>query len=103
MRACCGAETATAGITAEEHYNRHGYHYVYYHCTHNRTFCAKSDLSKRKSWNDRFWHSSREISLDKEQTDEALAIVNKQKEEDNQHGDAPIPREIARYVQEEPR
>jgi len=65
--------------------------------------CKERSIEEERAGNDRFWHYIERISLDKEQTDEALAIVNKQKEEDDQHGDAPIPREIARYVQEEPR
>src|SRR5207245_9599147 len=49
----CG--TCQGSVTAEEHYNRYGYHYVHYHCTHKnlrnatcREKCAEEEDLNRQ-------------------------------------------------------
>jgi site-specific DNA recombinase len=79
----CG--NCRSAVTAEEHYNRYGYRYVYYHCTHN----VRSDVRcrERSIEQDELQRQVLafidKISLDKKQLDEALALAHKESQEES--------------------
>jgi DNA invertase Pin-like site-specific DNA recombinase len=76
----CG--NCQGSVTAEEHYNRYGYHYVYYHCTHktrkNPTCREKS--AEEEDLNRQVLEFIDRIYLDREQLEEVLQIVNQETE-----------------------
>jgi len=76
----CG--NCNGGVTADEHYNRHGYHYVYYHCTHKPNVLCKERSIEEEELERQILAFIEKITLDKEQTEEALDIVTKQREEE---------------------
>ena len=78
----CG--NCQSAVTTEEHYNRYGYHYVYYHCTHNvRTEVRCRELSIEEDELQRqVLAFVDKISLDKKQLDAALTLARKQSEEE---------------------
>jgi site-specific DNA recombinase len=80
----CG--NCNGGVTADEHYNRHGYHYVYYHCTHKPNVLCKERSIEEEELERQILAFIERISLDKEQTEQALALVDRQRDEETRAG-----------------
>lgn len=76
----CG--TCQGSVTAEEHYNRYGYHYVYYHCTHKaRTnpVCLEKS-AEEEDLNSQVLEFIDRIHLDQDQLQEALEAIAQESE-----------------------
>jgi site-specific DNA recombinase len=82
----CG--TCGASITAEEKVNRHGSHYVYYHCTHRKrsVVCREKCLEETQLENqiDAFL---RTISLDPQEVRALLATIEQERAKEHQAED----------------
>jgi DNA invertase Pin-like site-specific DNA recombinase len=77
----CG--TCTGSVTAEEHCNRYGYHYAYYHCTHKVHTVACHEKSIEEETLDRQILAFLDgIYLGEKELEEALQSINDQAEED---------------------
>jgi DNA invertase Pin-like site-specific DNA recombinase len=70
----CGACQST--VTAEEHHNRYGSRYLYYHCTHNnRTVPCNEKSIEEESLDAQILAFLEQIHIDKGMLDDALAAV----------------------------
>jgi hypothetical protein len=82
----CG--TCQGAITAEEKVNRHGCHYVYYHCTHKKrdVLCREKSIEERQLQRQlaAFLAS---IYLDRSEVDQALAIIDEERKKERYAGD----------------
>jgi len=92
----CG--TCNGSVTAEEHHNRYGRRYVYYHCTHkSRQNITCHEKSAEEGDLDRqVLEFIDTIYLADEQVEEALAIVKKEMGEDT---GAEIKRSVAKALE----
>jgi hypothetical protein len=67
----CGAR-----ITAEEKVNRHGTHYVYYHCTHRkRTMQCREGVIQEAALEEQLLSFLRRIQIDKDALGKIFAII----------------------------
>jgi DNA invertase Pin-like site-specific DNA recombinase len=65
-----------AAITAEEKVNRHGSHYVYYHCTHRRRAVrCREPVVEVSRLEEQIVSYLRRIEISREEVDRALAII----------------------------
>jgi len=70
----CG--TCESSVTAEEHHNRFGTRYLYYHCTHkNRAVACQEGSIEEESLETQILAFLEEIHIDKATLDEALVAV----------------------------
>jgi site-specific DNA recombinase len=69
-------------VTAEEHHNRYGYRYVYYHCTRkNRKTATCSEKSiEEEELESQVLEFLDKIYLDHKELEEALSVVNRETE-----------------------
>jgi site-specific DNA recombinase len=69
-------------VTAEEHHNRYGYRYVYYHCTHKSrkvNTCTEKSIEEEEV-EEQILEFLDKIYLDKKELEEALRLVNQETE-----------------------
>ena len=77
----CG--NCNGSVTAEEHYNRYGYHYVYYHCTHKSRAVACGEKSAREdNLDEQFMEFLDTIYLSEDKLKAALKMLNDQTEKE---------------------
>jgi DNA invertase Pin-like site-specific DNA recombinase len=70
-------------ITAEEKVNRHGTHYVYYHCTHKkRTFECREKVIEETKLQERILAFLRSLHVDENELERALAIIDREREKE---------------------
>jgi site-specific DNA recombinase len=70
----CG--TCQSSVTVEQHHNRYGYRYVYYHCTHkNRNVPCREKSLEEEKLDSQILEFLEQIYLDKEMLHDALAEV----------------------------
>jgi site-specific DNA recombinase len=76
----CG--NCNGSVTAEEHYNRYGYRYVYYHCTHKgrKNTACNEKVIEEDALDRQMFEFLGKIYLDNKEVEKVLAIVNKQAE-----------------------
>ena len=71
----CG--TCQSSVTAEQHVNRYGYRYVYYHCTHkNRNVPCREKSVEEESLDSQILAFLKQIHLDRTMLRDALAAVD---------------------------
>jgi len=77
----CGG--CNGSVTADEHYNRYGYRYVYYHCTHKsrkNAVCGEKSIEE-KELDRQMLEFLGKIHLDDTQLAEMVALVGKEAQE----------------------
>ena len=81
----CG--NCQGSITAEEKVNRHGSHYVYYHCTHNKrgTVCQEKSIEEVQLQK-QIAAFLKSIYLDRRQLDHVLAIIEDERQKERNAG-----------------
>jgi site-specific DNA recombinase len=83
----CG--TCQGMITAEEKVNRHGSHYIYYHCTHKKRDMACREKSIEEGQLQRQVAAFLEsIYLERSEVDQALAVIEQERKTEWQSGGA---------------
>ncbi len=71
----CG--TCRSSVTAEQHFNRYGYRYVYYHCTHkNRNVPCREKSVEEESLDSQVLKFLEQIHLDEKMLRDALAAID---------------------------
>ena len=71
----CG--NCQSSVTAEQHFNRYGYRYVYYHCTHkNRNVPCREKSVEEGSLDSQVLAFLKQIHLDEKMLRDALAAVD---------------------------
>jgi hypothetical protein len=79
----CG--TCGASITAEEKINRHGSHYVYYHCTHKkREIVCREKCLEEGQLQDQILEFLRTVCLDPEEVEKSLDTIALERSEQRQ-------------------
>jgi len=74
-------------VTAEEKVNRHGTHYIYYHCTHKkRAAKCREKVVEEKKLQEEIISFLRRIHVDAHELDQALAVIDAERKKEHDAG-----------------